>query len=379
MMKKTAMIAGIFSLLVLVSCSPKSEKIALRGSIETSLGKLEMVEKRAEIKVSADVKEKTIRPQDDEILYVFTFRGKKEISKGEDGFPLIDSAGHYYLPVFEGTFGTDGILSYKGWIWNGEALGKDGKLVFVGTIKLPLPQVTLVYLIPKSVKDLAFIDEKDQGRAYFIIGKSEKEFQMAMPVPPATASLPKKYEVYEGFGGFAGGAEGIPDLETRQSWWSFGIARWRFQDSIWARLLPRQEFDSPAGPGYQFVSVELRVKYSGDVTSALDANDIILVDQTSDEYRQIGVDRISQNDKLNPGETDINSGFYGDSMKFYIYSNAHGDTFKFYINQTSPTDFGEITMKIGKPAGRFVMVFEVPKGKTGLKLRLFGSRILNLE
>ena len=179
-MKITAVITGIFCLFVLVSCSSKSEIIPLRGSLETSLGKLEMVEKRTEIKINVNKKEKTIRPQNDETLYIFTFGGKNEISKGKDGFPLIDTAGNYYLPDFEGTIGTDGIPSDGGWVLNGQMLGKDGEWVFAGTIKLPQPQVTLVYVIPKSVKDLAFIDAIDQSAVYFIIGKAEKEFKMAM-------------------------------------------------------------------------------------------------------------------------------------------------------------------------------------------------------
>jgi len=182
-MKKFAVITGIFSLLVLVSCSSKSEIIPLRGELEMSLGKLERVEKRAEIKISVDEKEKTIRPQNNETLYVFIFSGKNEIPKGEDGFPLIEPAGNYYLPIFEGTCGTDDILSYKGWILNGNFIGRDGKWVFVGTIKLPRPQVTLVYLIPKAVKDLAFVDAMDHSAVHFIIGKAGKEFIMAMTAP----------------------------------------------------------------------------------------------------------------------------------------------------------------------------------------------------
>jgi TonB family protein len=171
-MKKIAAITGIFSLLVLVSCSSKSEIIPLRGALETSLGKLERVEKRGEIKISVDEKEKTIRSQNNETLYIFIFSGKNEISKGEDGFPLIDSAWNFYLPVFEGTSGTDGILSNKGWILNGELLGREGKFVFVGTIKLPRPQITLIYLIPKSVQDLAFVDAIKNGEVHSIIGKA---------------------------------------------------------------------------------------------------------------------------------------------------------------------------------------------------------------
>lgn len=142
------------ALLTTVSCTRKMEPI------KTSLGDLVKVEKKSEVSTAGQSAE-VIRPKAGETLYILSFEGKSEIkyeSGSDDYYPLVDSSGRQFPPVFFGAPGSHGKLSADDVKLNGEAGGQDGRFVFSGTATLPEPKVTFVYSVPESAGGLALKD-----------------------------------------------------------------------------------------------------------------------------------------------------------------------------------------------------------------------------
>lgn len=155
------------TLLLCISCA---HKVTL--PIKTSLGELVKVEN----KDSVATNEQTISPKSEEVIYILSFEGKKEIEVKEVAasesmklldLPLVDSNGKEFAPVFAGSPTKEGPLSNKDIKLDGEMTGKDGKWwVSTGKITLPDSKLTLVYVVPKNASGLAL---KDGSQAHPII------------------------------------------------------------------------------------------------------------------------------------------------------------------------------------------------------------------
>lgn len=100
------------------------------------------------------------------VLYLLSFEGKKEVAyEGSETdalqtFPLTDSRGREFIAVFAGSPTKDGALSQKEWKYSGQLEGRDGKWVFVGTLLLPEPKLTLIYAVPKNASGLTLKDRE---------------------------------------------------------------------------------------------------------------------------------------------------------------------------------------------------------------------------
>ena len=53
---------------------------------------------------------------------------------------------------------TDGSLSIKGWVYNGQLKGVEGKWVFEGTLVTPENHFAFVYRVPREAKGLKLQD-----------------------------------------------------------------------------------------------------------------------------------------------------------------------------------------------------------------------------
>lgn len=128
--------------------------------IDTSLGKLVRIDQKASVATD----EKSISAGEGKVLYLLNFEGKNEVSYegGEHDalrtFPLIDSKGTEFSPVFAGSPASDDKLSNKDWHYNGQLQGKNGKFVFVGALSVPTGKISLVYSVPKGASGLSLKD-----------------------------------------------------------------------------------------------------------------------------------------------------------------------------------------------------------------------------
>lgn len=144
------------AVLVLTSCAG-GPKLPLK----TSLGDLIQIEKKTSIQTS----DGNIDAKTDELLYLLSFEGKKELAfegnaeaDGPKAFRLIDSKGTSYVPAFAGTPTGEGVISDKEWKYSGGLTGRDGKWVFSGTLEFPAPKISLVYKVPKDASGLKLKD-----------------------------------------------------------------------------------------------------------------------------------------------------------------------------------------------------------------------------
>jgi hypothetical protein len=157
-------------LVVSIACSGMQQMPELKQPIKTSLGDLVKVENKDKVTTN----EKAISPQPEEVIYVLSFEGKKEIEVKDGGaleaydlpqFPLVDSNGKEFVPAFVGSPAQDGSLSNADIKMDGALGAKDGKWQFAkGMLKFPEAKVTLVYIVPKNAS-LAF---KDGGQLHRI-------------------------------------------------------------------------------------------------------------------------------------------------------------------------------------------------------------------
>jgi len=150
-MKKIIITVLAIPLLLCASCAINAPK--------TTLGSLAQVEKKEQVVTD---EAGTIKAEAEQILYLLSFEGQKEIKYEPDSssyYPLVDSSGQQYLPVFMGSPNNDGTLAGKEWKLNGSMTAKEnGKLVFVGTATLPTPKAVFVYAVPKNASGLALKD-----------------------------------------------------------------------------------------------------------------------------------------------------------------------------------------------------------------------------
>jgi hypothetical protein len=159
MKKVITMFLSIF----LIACA--GAKVNL--PIDTSLGKLVRIDQKASVATD----EKSLSAEDGKVLYLLSFEGKNEVSYegGEQdalrAFPLIDSKGTEFSPVFAGSPASGDKLSNKDWRYNGQLQGKNGKFVFVGALSVPTGKITLVYSVPKGASGLSL---KDGDRKHVI-------------------------------------------------------------------------------------------------------------------------------------------------------------------------------------------------------------------
>ncbi|MCI0489954.1 MAG: hypothetical protein L0229_25455 [Blastocatellia bacterium] len=141
-------------LIVLASCENKFEPV------KTSLGDLVKVEKKQEV-VTDSQSAGTIKPKSGRALYVLSFEGKSEVpyeTGSDDYYPLLDSSGQKFPPIFLGSPSADGRLLGKDVKLNGQSTGKDGRFVFKGTATLPGPKAAFVYEVPETAEGLALKD-----------------------------------------------------------------------------------------------------------------------------------------------------------------------------------------------------------------------------
>ena len=162
------------------SCNATTEKATNKETlpIKTSLGDLVKIENKDEVKTVNETilkpeVNKTILPKPEEVIYVLSFEGKTKIEyegiKSSDPsellhFPLVDSNGKKFIPVFVGSTAKEGVLSNQG-IWYSEKSKWDGKKAVPtgeGEIILPEPKLTLVYIVPKDASGLALKDGGQQ-------------------------------------------------------------------------------------------------------------------------------------------------------------------------------------------------------------------------
>jgi hypothetical protein len=143
------------------SSSDSSERSTKTPLFKTSIGDLVTIEKSTAIETS----DKKFEPKADELLYLLTFEGKKELTfegkPQEDGpnrILLVDSKGSKFPPQFAGTPADGGSISNTDWKYEGGMKGVGGKFVFAGKLVLPTPRIALVYLVPKSASDLTLKD-----------------------------------------------------------------------------------------------------------------------------------------------------------------------------------------------------------------------------
>ncbi|MDA2914610.1 hypothetical protein MYX77_11785, partial [Acidobacteriia bacterium AH_259_A11_L15] len=133
--------------------------------ITTSIGNLVRIEKKQSVNTSDGV----IEVGSQQVIYLLSFEGEKEFTyegkdepEGPKSLLLIDSRGNRFAPAFAGTPTPNGTISNEEWILNGEVRGREGKLVFVGTLSLPEPRVALVYLVPSNASRLVLKDGQRQ-------------------------------------------------------------------------------------------------------------------------------------------------------------------------------------------------------------------------
>lgn len=140
-----------FLVFVFSSCS--------KSTPHTSLGTLVGVETRQQVATKGE----TISAKAQELLYLLTFEGQKEIRyeqlTPESYYPLVDSAGQKFRAVFVGSFNKEGVLSQEGWDYSpGTIKPKDGGYVLESQVKLPEPKVVFVYAVPAKSRGLLLID-----------------------------------------------------------------------------------------------------------------------------------------------------------------------------------------------------------------------------
>jgi len=128
--------------------------------VQTSLGELHRLEK-LQIVSTDNPDASTLRAGPGETLLLLHFRGKKEISfegSTEPPYALTDSANREFHPISHGTVMPDGRLSTRGWVYNGELKGVEGRLVFVGTATTAQDHFAFVYRVPQDAKALKLLD-----------------------------------------------------------------------------------------------------------------------------------------------------------------------------------------------------------------------------
>ena len=162
-MRKAVNFIFALALLLCISCA---NKVTL--PIKTSLGDLVTIEHKDKVTTNKE----TISPQSEEVIYVLSFEGKKEIEVKEVAvsevyklpqFPLVDSKGKEFAPVFAGSPTKDGSLSSADIKLDGDMTGKDGKYwVTTGKLSFPESRLTLVYVVPKN----ASLALKDGGQKH---------------------------------------------------------------------------------------------------------------------------------------------------------------------------------------------------------------------
>jgi hypothetical protein len=171
---------GALLLLSLVACS----KLPIR----TSLGELHRVERVRSVKVDAKDgpvflkwPDTTISASEkDRILVVLYFRNKERsiLLQGPEELPVIcgmrsgeriavfpmlsyclqDSSGRQFPPAVIGTDAADGSLSTRGWAYEGELRGYQGRWFYFGSFRTPEPNYAFVYYLPKDAKGLRLQD-----------------------------------------------------------------------------------------------------------------------------------------------------------------------------------------------------------------------------
>ena len=153
---RTTLLIFTVAVLALGSCAEGP-----RLPVKTSLGDLVRIEKKTSIQTS----DGNIDAKTDELLYLLSFEGKKELAfegkaeaEGPKTFRLIDSKGTSYGPAFAGTPTAEGVISDKEWKYNGGLTGRDGKWVFTGALEFPDPKISLVYKVPKDASGLKLKD-----------------------------------------------------------------------------------------------------------------------------------------------------------------------------------------------------------------------------
>lgn len=151
-------VTSVFALALLLSLSC-ANKVTL--PIKTSLGDLVKIESKDKVTTNKE----TISPKPEEVIYVLSFEGKKEIEVKDVAlseayqlrqFPLVDSNGKEFTPAFVGSPTKSGSLSSADVRLSGDTTGRGGAFwVTAGKLDFPESKVTLVYVVPKNAT-LAF-------------------------------------------------------------------------------------------------------------------------------------------------------------------------------------------------------------------------------